>query len=411
MERKPRIGVLTAGHLSTCPRMLKAAEALALDGYHVSVVSTTSTSWAREADESVLEKRRGLFRSTVVDYTRGGRPGTYFATGARQKLARLLASRTKRPPYRVATRAFARVHDELVAAAVATGAEFFYGGTTGGIAATFEAARRRKVPFAVDLEDFFSGEPAEGSLDEKLARRVEEEILEPARFLTASSEAIASEYRSRYGVSAATVHNTFPLPVPPPNLETATSGPLRLYWFSQTVGPGRGLEEAIRACGLAEIEAELHLRGSVTSEVSGSLLALAKEQAPRLALTFYAPGLPDEMTRLASGYDVGLSLEQPVSRNRLLCLTNKALVYVLAGLALALTETAGQEPLLRDLADAVVSVPTGGVETLASGLKRLASDRDFLAGCRRASWDAARRRWHWEHSEERGRLLRLFQGL
>jgi hypothetical protein len=389
--------------------MLKAAEALALDGYEVSVLSTTSTAWAREADESVLEKRRGLFRSTVIDYTRTGRPGTYFATGARQKLARLLAARLSRPPYRVATRAFARVHDELVAAAVATGAEFFYGGTTGGIAATAEAARRRKVPFALDLEDFFSGEPPAGSLEEKLARCVEEEILDGAKFLTASSEAIASEYRSRYGVSAATIHNTFPLPVPPPSLETPSSGPLRLYWFSQTIGPGRGLEQAIRACGLAEIEAELHLRGAVSPELSEGLLALGREEAPRLAITFHPPGLPDEMTRLAQEHDVGLSLEQAVSRNRLLCLTNKALVYMVAGLALALTETPGHEPLLRDLGDAVFSVPTGDIESLSSGLRRFATDRELLARSRRAAWDAARRRWHWEHSEERGRLLGLFR--
>jgi len=35
---KPRLALVTAGHLSTCPRMLKAADALAEEGYEVSVV-------------------------------------------------------------------------------------------------------------------------------------------------------------------------------------------------------------------------------------------------------------------------------------------------------------------------------------------------------------------------------------
>jgi hypothetical protein len=43
---KPRVALVTAGHLSTCPRMLKAADALAGEGYEVIVVSTSSTAWA-----------------------------------------------------------------------------------------------------------------------------------------------------------------------------------------------------------------------------------------------------------------------------------------------------------------------------------------------------------------------------
>jgi len=44
----------------------------------------------------------------------------------------------KEAPFRLATQAFARVHGELVCAALATSADFFYGGTTGGIAAAFD---------------------------------------------------------------------------------------------------------------------------------------------------------------------------------------------------------------------------------------------------------------------------------
>ena len=406
---KPRLTLVTAGHLSTCPRMLKAADALAEEGYEVAVVSTRSTPWAAEADLDVRNRRRERWKSIVIDYSRSGRPLLYVKSGLRRRIARALAARTREAPYRLATRAFARVHEELVSAAFATSADFFYGGTTGGVAAAFEAARRADRRYALDLEDFFSGEPPEGSLDQKLAERIEREILPGARFLTASSRPIAEAYAAKYGVTAATIHNVFPLPARPPDLESRPEGPLRLYWFSQTVGPGRGLEEAIAAAGVSGIEGELHLRGAIAESYRETLRKLAREKAPRLALTMHPPGPPDEMTALASAFDIGLSLEQPLSLNRPLCLTNKALVCLVAGLALVMTDTPGQRPLQDELGDHALVVSPGDVQALAAGFRRFANDRRYLLDCQRASWNAASRRWHWEHSEERGKLLRLFE--
>jgi hypothetical protein len=386
--------------------MLKAADALAADGYDVAVVSTSSTAWAAEADVDVLERRRGRFRSETVDYSRGESPGLYLKSGLRRRVARSLASLAKNISYRLATSAFTRVHEELAAAAAATSADFFYGGTTGGIAAAFEAASRSGRPYALDLEDFFSGEPPEGSLDATLAGRIEREILPGARFLTASSGPIAEAYAKKYGVAVETIHNVFPLPEDSPELESPGDGPLRIYWFSQTIGPGRGLEHAIQAAARARVGCELHLRGAISEDFREDLRSRAR--TPGLSLTFHPPGLPDEMTTLAAPFEIGLSLEQPVSQNRNLCLTNKALVYLPSGLALAMTDTEGQKVLSKELGDKALVVPAGDVDSLAEGLHRFANDRRHLLACRKASWNAAVRRWHWEHAEERGKLLRLF---
>jgi transketolase len=56
-----RICIVTAGHLSTCPRMLKAADALAEAGYRVRVVSVRHTQWATEADRDVRRRRTGAW--------------------------------------------------------------------------------------------------------------------------------------------------------------------------------------------------------------------------------------------------------------------------------------------------------------------------------------------------------------
>jgi len=404
---KKRITVITAGHLSTCPRMLKAADALAEEGHDVHLVSTRSTAWASDADQAVLKRRRDRWQWSVVDYTRQGAPLTYVTSGVKQKLARSVSRFRSTIPFRVAAKALFRVHDHLVRAALATKADFFYGGTVGAMGATFESATRTGCEYALDLEDFYSGDHPEDAKLTRLVERVETETVGGARFLTAASAGIANVYRSSFGVEPVVINNTFPLPSQVPR--TAPSGgPLKLYWFSQTIGRGRGLEDAVEALRRAGIPAELHLRGNADTDFVAHLESFVSKDAPNLRLVVHAPASPDEMVELLADFDVGLATEQGASVNREVCLTNKALTYILGGLALVMTETTGQRPLIEDLSEASIHYPPGDVDALASGLRRLADEPSFLERCRRASWEAATRRWHWEHSEERGRLVRLF---
>ena len=97
-------------------------------------------------------------------------------------------------------------------------------------------------------------------------------------------------------------------------------------------------------------------------------------------------------------------------RNRLLCLSNKVLTYPLAGLASALTDTPGQRPVAEDLGTGALLLPIGDVDAFAAGLARWGRDPDALAEAKAASWQAATRRWHWEHPQERGALLGAVRG-
>jgi len=116
------------------------------------------------------------------------------------------------------------------------------------------------------------------------------------------------------------------------------------------------------------------------------------------------------MVALCAGYDVGLAVESPHVLNRDLCAPNKPFTYLLAGLALVLTDTAGQRPLAADLGEAAVVYRPGDAEALATGLRRWAEDKTTLAAAKAAAWSAARRRWHWEQPAERGALLAEVEG-
>lgn len=406
-----RICVITAGHLSTCPRMLKAADALAGAGHRVRVVSTRHVGWATAADADVRRRRRGAWDWTVVDYTRREGLTTYLRSGVRFRAAQALARVVgpSRIPHPLGARAYGRMHVELVRAALAEPADLFYGGTTGALAAVAEAGRRSGTPYALDLEDFHSAEQDDGPdarLAHALAERIERAILPGAAFLTAAGPAIAAAYADTYGVHPVAVHNTFPLPPVPPDLAPSAGDGLRLYWFSQTIGPRRGLEDAARAMGMGGIAGELHLTGRACPGYAEELQRLCGDVAPQLKLVLHEPAPPDLMVDLCSGHDVGLSLEPGFSRNNQLALSNKAFTYILGGLPVIFTDTPGQRPLARDLGCGAFLYRSGDVEALARRLRSWADDKGRLAEARAGAWRAARRRWHWEHPAERGALVR-----
>ena len=401
----PRVCIVTAGHVSTCPRMLKAADALHGEGYDVRVVSVSHTPWAVEADQALRATRR--WRWDVVDYGRATARTRQIMTGARLRIAHALTRRlgSSRVPAALFVRAYSRAHDELVRAVVAEPADLVYGGTTGALAAVAEAARRLGVPYGLDLEDFHTGERSAqvGELA-VIAERVERLALPGAAFLTTSSPMIADAYAGKYGLRPLTIHNTFSLDLQEPDA-TLEGKPLTFYWFSQTLGGGRGLEDFIRAAGHARVAGELHLRAGATQAHLDDFMRFSQAAAPLLALRLHELDSPDTMVRLARGYDLGLSGEEPTVLNRRLCLGNKIFTYLAAGVPVLLSGTPAQARLGHDLGNAAIVYAPGDVAGLAERLACLAGEPRLRREARLAARAAAVRRWHWEHPADRGALI------
>jgi hypothetical protein len=400
-----RITVVTAGHLATCPRMLKAADTLHESGYKVRVISTQHTRWASDADRQLHARRD--WRWNCVRYDRGTAPWRWFATGARSRLAQAVIRHAPGADHNgMAPLAFSRVHTELVRAILSEKQDFIYGGTSGAIAAVAEASRRSGVPCALDFEDFHCGEHGDGPdgpVRDRLAATIMAGAVAQASFVTVGSAAIGDACAERFGISSVTINNVFRLPAAP--IHESGSGPLRLYWFSQTIGPGRGLDEVVRAVGMADIPAELHLRGVAIPEYAASLDAQCRAMAPRLRLMQHSTSDPDGMVTACHGFDIGLAVEPGLTLNNALCLPNKALTYPLAGLAIAISRTPGQRVLAEHLGSNAIVYAPGDVDALARGLARWHADRDALHRARRASWQAACDRWRWDHPLERDTLL------
>jgi glycosyltransferase involved in cell wall biosynthesis len=407
---KARVCIVTAGHLSTCPRMLKAADALAGAGYEVRVVSANHTPWATAADRQVLATRG--WAHTVVDYDRDTARATQVATGVRFRTARA-ASATLGPdraPMPVVIRAYSRIHDELVRAVADEPTDFLYGGTTGALAAVAESAERMRVPYGIDFEDLYSAEHAPDSdVTNVFAARIERQVIAGAAFATAGSPMIADGYERAYGLRPIPVHNTFSI-APPQSADEPTDRPMRLYWFSQTLGVGRGLEDVVRGIGKMGGWVELHLRARKIPSYIDSLTLLQREVAPNLHIVYHDPAAPDDMVRLAQPYDAGLACDEPLGLSRQLCLANKIFTYLAAGVPVIMSRTPAQAALETCLEGAAFGYDCGNVDGIADILCRFSSDYDLWKQARCAARAAAERRWHWEHPEDRGALLAAVAG-
>src|ERR1039458_2373818 len=125
-------------------------------------------------------------------------------------------------------------------------------------------------------------------------------------------------------------------------------GPVRLYWFSQTIGLGRGLEDVIQAMGqLKGCNIELHVRGRWAGRYKEALFSLATSVGVlHQQICSHDPEPQSEMIRLATIHDVGLALERKDTENHDLCIANKIFTYLLAGNAVIATATRGQQLII-----------------------------------------------------------------
>jgi glycosyltransferase involved in cell wall biosynthesis len=396
------ICLITPGHVASTPRLVKSADALSEAGYSVHVVAGAPFPPADPLDADILSNAKWAY--TRVD-TRTG-PGV-FAGKALRKLSRLLIQHSGIISPGLAARAHHAASPSLVRAAARVPARLYIGHSLPGLYVAAMAAEIRGSSYGFDIEDYHDAETEEAMADpvERRSRfLLQSRLLHACRTLTCAAPLIGTKYREVYHVEPTTVLNVFPLsqapanPMPPKAI--SEENPATFYWFSQTVGKGRGLEEFIRVLGRMRTPSELHLRGFVSPRYAAGLQEAARAAGVRRPITFLEPGSPNEMARLAAHADIGLSLEPGEPFNKSVCLANKDFVYLLAGIPQLLSSTAAQIALAAELGDAGILADMGRPVETASRLDALFSDPARVAAARASAWRLGRERYNWDNEKE-----------
>lgn len=391
-----RILILIGGHLCTAPRPQKEADTLAAAGHDVMVAGVWFDAELVKRDTALLAEKAWAFYP-ALDF----RPGQGDRVGVRlqAKVARQLYQRLG-----IQTPALLGYGARrLLRFAQAHSADLTIVHSEAGLWVGQQLMQQGHL-VGVDFEDWFSQDLLPSARQTRpiaWIAELESALLRDCHYRLTPSQAMAEAIAAHYRVSPPTVvYNVFPQTRPElPQVNFHTSTPVRLHWFSQTIGPGRGLELLFEALPHLTLPVEVHLRGAC-SPANQTWLAhqIPVGWAPHIHIHDTVPN-GDLPARIAEN-DIGLALEQADPPSRNLTVTNKLFQYLQAGLAVIATDTAGQREVFRQAPAIGQLVAAGDAIALAAAIEDLVCHPAQLQAAKAAARQVAQSRFCWELEEK-----------
>lgn len=389
-----KVVLVSSGQPSLNPRLVKGADALADAGYDVIVIYAYWNEWGTNFDRQLLTSKKWTALRV------GGDP---VYEKLRYFLSRIMFNLVKEINKvklidTLSAYAVTRAAWHLIHAAKQQKADLYIGHNLGALGAVAQAAKKHGKPSIFDAEDFHRYEVSNDSrdLDVALKIHIEKKYLPRVTALTASSPEIAQAYQELFPqFKPLVILNVFPKSKGIQNWGIENGRPIKLFWFSQTIGSNRGIDDVIEALAqLDKSQFELHLLGDQTSHSSAFIQRLKNNSG--ITLIFHQPVAPDKLIEFAANFDIGLALEPGFSINNDLALSNKIFTYMQSGLAIIASDTKAQKEFMSNVSQIGSVYKKGDVRELALVLSAFYNDRSKLAACKKAALAYAHDRYNWE---------------
>ena len=257
------------------------------------------------------------------------------------------------------------------------------------------------------MEDWFSEDllpEARRKRPLHLLRSLEDTLLKRGAYAACPSHAMSAALAQEFGCAPpAVVYNAFSWSdrkvIDGAQKDRRNLRVPSIYWFSQTLGVGRGLEDLFAALPHIEHAAEIHLRGNPGNGFKAWLLERVPQSwQDRIFLHDLVPN-QELLSRIAE-HDIGFAGEMTYCRNKDLTVSNKILHYLLAGLAVVASDTAGQREVASQAEGAVCLYPPGNAPSLAAAINALLVSPPKLNRAKASSLRAAEHYFCWERQEE-----------
>lgn len=340
-----KILFLTTHNLAANPRLVKEIKLALQHNYEVEVICYTFRNWSYEINDKMLQE----FQSQRVKFhcIEAGRKNIFdwFIAVSKEKLARLFSQISSLKNAALANAVSRRNVGLLAAVNKINSADWVIGHNPGALWATLTAGERLKCKMGFDVEDYHPGEGNDVQL-QGLTKKLMEQVLPKMDYVSFAApmirEAVKEDLGSE-GKNWVTILNYFPSTefITPSSIE----GPLQLVWFSQNISWGRGLELAIPSIKNNKENVELHLFGNIDARFYDTILKGIEN------IKVHSPLPQKELHQQLSRFDIGLALELADDRNRGLCITNKILAYLQAGLFVLASNTLAQQNFLIQFQD------------------------------------------------------------
>lgn len=398
MNPARKILILTSAHLCRNPRVVKEATTLGAAGYDVTVMSVSVQARFERMDLALMH---GLpFRRVTLDYSAGNwraRATDFLQRGATWAARRLCSE------FEIETAQTLGPAGALLRFARSFPADLTIVHTEIPIWAAQHLIRDgRKV--AVDVEDWYSEDLLYAdrlSRPIKLLRSAEAFALQHAAYSSATAQSMADALTNAYRCPPPIViRNSFPLQPRSRADAPPREGPPRFIWFSQTIGPGRGLELFFAAWARTRNPSQIYLLGDERPGYREKLLGRLPP-ARRHDVIFIPLVTPEQLPGKLAEFDIGLALEPRWPLNRNITITNKILQYLNAGLAVVATDTAGQQEIMRAAPESGLLITPHETTAYAEKLDALLGDAALLRATQLAARAAAERMFCWERETPR----------
>lgn len=399
---KKKIVLVTNKQPSSNPRLVKEATTLAAKGYAVSVVYNHWSRWADTTDKIILEANPG------IEWIKTGsnplqNKVAYWFIRLRHKCYRVLANSFPRKK-RLQVLATSQFYPELEKRTCSIKADLYIAHNLGALPAAAKAAAINNSRYAFDAEDFHRQQETGNHKEAYSTALIEDHYFNQASFITAGSPLIAAEYKKNYpALEFTTINNVFSKQQQPAFTELNTT-PLKLFWFSQTLGLKRGLQDIIKAVNtITSFIIELTIVGDDLNGVKDTIRSQLTNAAHKLI--FLPPCSEETLINTAAQNHIGLALEPGFSINNNIALSNKLFTYLLAGNAVIMSATAAQQLFYDQYPQVGWCYQPGDTAALKRILTEAYTNTALLAAKRRNAWELAGTTLNWEN--EQGKFLSL----
>ena len=389
-----KIALLTLQHFANAPRAQKEAGSLARAGANVTVFG----SWwsdERAEEDTRLALQLGVQFIPLIDFR-----SPSFSIRLKGKIARELFKRfglvlpeTYGPSARAMLREIKSLRPDLTMVHCEPG---LWAGKK-LIEAGFKVG--------IDFEDWFS----EDLLPESRKERPVAALAELEKFMLRNSAVSFTTTQSMADALAdwadlkevpVVTPNCFPWADAPKGNDNADKRDpdcVSFYWFSQTIGPGRGLETLSQALSQITGDWQVHLRGNLGNHQSWFERVFPESIRDRVIV--HDPVSNHDLPRHSASHDIGLALEIPYCKNKDFTASNKIFEYLRCGLATIATKTSGQAEVLAECPGAGWLVPPEDPDALAQRLQSCVGTPQSVARAKDEALSAASSIWDWERYE------------
>ncbi len=394
-NNRKKIVILSTHQPAGNPRALKEYITLKEMGYKVKILYGYNADWSNRIDEEKFFKG-DLPRQELVEV--GGNPNNYPLQYFLSRVVyRIFKTLYFFKPFK--NFSFNRVTINLWAKVKQYPADIYIAHYLGALPAALRAGTKMNVPVVFDAEDFHRGEGSYYNEQMHDVVALENELLPKVNAMTTASPLISAEYKKYYpNQNIITINNVFSKQYLQPFFRTEQTN-FKLFWFSQYIGEGRGLEVFIEALNFfSEAPITLTIMGNIISKVYiEQLLNLSHNRAK---IFFLETVPPEEIFSIAAGYDIGLAGEISNFKNKELCLSNKIFTYLMAGNCVLASDMRGQAAFMDQHPGIGFTYKHDDPEDLAKKIKMLYENRVLLETCKQHARQIAEEQLNWEAEKE-----------